>query len=108
MKDAILSRFDLITDAEGHIRRNVQSVVVDEGTFRVFSGGEKIAVALVLNRYDLLERAWGTMLSCVDRLCPEWTEAALRMQRLAWVVGETEFERRRLSRRWSSSADGAF
>ena len=85
MKDRIPSHFDLIDDAEAHIRRNVQSVVMDEHNFGVLSSGEKLAVALVLNRYDLLERAWGTMLAALDRLrSPEWTKAALRVQRLGW------------------------
>jgi len=84
MKDRIPSHFDLIADAEAHIWRNVQSVVVDENNFGVLSSGEKIAVALVLNRYDLLEQAWGTMLASVDRLGPEWAKAALRVQRRGW------------------------
>jgi hypothetical protein len=84
MKDRIPSHFDPIADAEAHIRRNVQSVVVDEDNFGMLSSGEKIAVALVLNRYDLLEQAWGTMLASVDRLGPEWAVAALRVQRRGW------------------------
>lgn len=84
MKDRIPSDFDPIADAEARIWRNVQSVVVDENNFGVLSSGEKIAVALVLNRYDLLEQAWGTMLASVDRLGPEWAKAALRVQRRGW------------------------
>jgi hypothetical protein len=59
-------------------------VVADEDNFGVLSTGEQIAVALVLERYDLLQRAWGTMLGSIDRLGPEWTKAALRVQRLGW------------------------
>ena len=84
MKDQIPSRFDPVADVEAHIRRNVQSVVTDENNFTVLSSGEKIAVALVLNRYDLLQQAWGTVLASVDRLGPEWAKAALRVQRLGW------------------------
>jgi len=85
MKTEIPSHFlDPVAAAEAHIRRNVQSVVADESNFGVLSSGEKIAVALVLDRYDLLERAWGTMLASIDRLGPEWTQAALRVQRLGW------------------------
>jgi hypothetical protein len=84
MKNQIPSHFDPIADAETHIRRNVQSVIADERNFGVLSSGERIAVALVLNRYDLLERAWGSMLASIDRLGPEWTQAALRVQRTGW------------------------
>jgi hypothetical protein len=58
----------------------VRMVVADESLFGVLSTGERIAVALVLDRLDLL-RFWGTMLDAVDRLGPEWTQAALRVQR---------------------------
>jgi len=84
MKYRIPSNFNPIADAEAHIRRNVRSVVVNENNFAVLSSGEKVAVALVLNRYDLLEQAWGTMLASVDRLGPERTKAALRLQRVGW------------------------
>jgi hypothetical protein len=50
----------------------------------VLYSGERIAVALVLNRYDLLEQTWGTLLEAVNRLGQEWTEAALRVQRHGW------------------------
>ncbi len=66
--------------AEHHIRTKVRMVVADESLFGVLSTGERIAVALVLDRLDLL-RFWGTMLDAVDRLGPEWTQAALRVQR---------------------------
>lgn len=66
--------------AEHHIRTKGRMVVADESLFGVLSTGERIAVALVLDRLDLL-RFWGTMLDAVDRLGPEWTQAALRVQR---------------------------
>ena len=59
-------------------------VAADETTFGVLSTGERIAVALVLDRYDLLQRAWGQVLESVHRLGPLWTEAALRVQRHGW------------------------
>jgi hypothetical protein len=65
---------------EHHIRTKVRMVVADESLFGVLSTGERIAVALVLDRLDLLT-FWGTMLDAVDRLGPEWTQAALRVQR---------------------------
>jgi len=70
--------------AEAQIRRKVRMVEADEASFGVLSAGERIAVAFVLDRYDLLERAWGTMLESVDRLGPDWTAAALRVQRHGW------------------------
>ena len=69
---------------EGHIRAKVRMIVADEALFSVLSSGERIAVALVLDRYDLLQRAWGTIAESVHRLGPEWTEAALRVQRNGW------------------------
>ena len=69
--------------AEAQIRAKVQMVVADESLFGVLSTGERIAVALVLDRPDLV-RFWGTMLEAVDRLGPDWTRAALRVQRDGW------------------------
>jgi hypothetical protein len=70
--------------AEAQIRNKVRVVVADGTQFCVLSTGEKIAVAMVLNRHDLLDRAWGTILECVHRLGPDWTKAALRVQRDGW------------------------
>ena len=72
-----------VTVSEGHIRAMVKMVVADESLFCVLSTGERIAVALVLDRPDLV-KWWGTMLEAVDRLGPEWTGAALRVQRSGW------------------------
>ena len=69
---------------EGHIRAKVRMIVADEALFSVLSSGERIAVALVLDRYDLLQRAWGSIAESIHRLGPEWTEAALRVQRNGW------------------------
>ncbi len=73
-----------VCDAERQIRQKVKIVVADETRFGALSNGERIAVALVLERYDLLQRAWGCMLESVHRLGPLWTEAALRVQRHGW------------------------
>jgi hypothetical protein len=70
--------------AERHIRSKVRMVVADETSFGVLSTGERIAVAFVLDRYDLVQRAWGTMAEAVSRLSPQWTAAALRVQRNGW------------------------
>jgi hypothetical protein len=76
--------FNPIVAAEAQIRAKVKMVAADETNFGVLSTGERIAVALVLERYDLLQRAWGHMLESVHRLGPLWTEAALRVQRHGW------------------------
>ena len=73
-----------MTNAEIQIRAKVQMVFADNNSFGVLSTGERIAVALVLDRYDLLDYAWGTMLEAVNRLGQEWTQAALRVQRNGW------------------------
>ena len=57
--------------AEAHIRAKVRMVIADEALFGVLSSGERIAVALVLDRYDLLQRAWGSMAESVYRLGPQ-------------------------------------
>ena len=76
--------FDSVAAAERQIRTKVRMVVADEANFGLLSGGELIAVALVLDRYDLLQEAWGTMLESMDRLGEQWTAAALRVQRQGW------------------------
>jgi hypothetical protein len=75
--------------AEAQIRAKVRMVEADEARFSVLSTGEKIAVAFVLDRYDLLQRVWGTMVESVHRLGPAWTEAALRVQRHGWQEDST-------------------
>jgi hypothetical protein len=69
--------------AETQITTKVRMVVADESLWGVLSTGERIAVALVLDRPDLV-KWWGTMLEAVDRLGPAWTQAALRVQRNGW------------------------
>jgi hypothetical protein len=73
--------------SEAQIREKVRMVVRDEASFGVLSTGEKIAVAFVLDRPDLVKQAWGTMLEAVHRLGPEWTAAAWRVQRDGWQEG---------------------
>lgn len=70
--------------AEAQIRAKVRAVVADETRFAVLSCGERIAVALVLDRYDLIQRAWGTIAEAVHRLGEDWTRAALSVQRDGW------------------------
>jgi hypothetical protein len=73
-----------MNDAEAQIRAKVRLVTQGEQSFGTLSTGERIAVALVLDRYDLLQDVWGTMLEAVHRLGPDWTQAALRIQRHGW------------------------
>lgn len=65
------------------IHRLVTAVQANEDRFGVFSTGEKLAIALVLDRKDLLEKIHGgySMLEAVKRLGADWTEAALIVQR---------------------------
>lgn len=68
------------------IRAKVRMVIADERSLGVLSSGEKIAVALALDRKDMLDGCWGTMLEAVDRLGHDWTAAALEVQREGWEV----------------------
>lgn len=70
--------------AEVQIREKVRMVARDARSFGILSTGERIAVALVFDRYDLLQNVWGSMLEAVHRLGPEWTLAALKVQRDGW------------------------
>jgi hypothetical protein len=74
-----------MSPAESQIRAKVRMVAHNSRSFGTLSTGERIAVAMVLDRYDLLKNAWGSMLEAVHRLGPEWTEAALRVQRHGWL-----------------------
>lgn len=73
------------TFIEDQIRAKVRMVVDNERSFCVLSTGEQIAVALVLDRKDLLDRCgFGTMLAAVDRLGDTWLRAAFQVQRDGW------------------------
>ncbi len=62
------------------ILRKTEIVEKDPQRIGVFSTGERIAVALVLNQQDLLD--YGTILESVERLGEEWFRAALMAQRM--------------------------
>jgi hypothetical protein len=70
-----------MTDIERRIARMVDAAEKDEAAIGVFSTGEQIAVALVLDRQDLLPHGGYTMLEAVERIGPEWLRAALQVQR---------------------------
>lgn len=61
----------------------VERVESNEARFGVLSTGEKIAVALVLDRRDLLQEVNGgyTILEAIDRLGETWTAAAIAAQK---------------------------
>jgi hypothetical protein len=66
--------------ADAQIREKLQMVLANAANFGVLSTGERIAVAMVLNRFDLVSE-YGSILEAIDRLNQEWTQAALRVQR---------------------------
>ena len=70
-------------DIQAAIRRMVRVVEADESSIGVLSTGEKLAVALVLDRQDLL-RWYGSMLDAVNRLEGDWLRAAIAVQRDGW------------------------
>lgn len=63
------------------IRRLVAAVEHDEPHIGVLSTGEAIAVALVLDRPDLLPGSYRRILDAVDRLGEDWLQAAIAVQR---------------------------
>jgi hypothetical protein len=64
------------------ILKMVETVVADESRFGAFLTGEKLAIALVLDRKDLLDSLHGsyTMLEAVDGLGDDWLRAAIAVQ----------------------------
>lgn len=71
-----------MSQAIDQIRAKVRQTVNREESFGVLSTGERLAVAMVLDRYDLLE-GYG-MLDAIDRLGPDWFKAALYVKRNGW------------------------
>jgi hypothetical protein len=64
------------------IRRQVKMVQANENKIGVLSTGEYLAVALVLDRHDLVkESRYNTMLEAATRLGEDWLAAALEVQR---------------------------
>jgi hypothetical protein len=66
---------------EERIARLVAAISNDQLSISVLSTGERIAVALVLDRDDLFPHDIRSILEAVDRLGPDWTRAALAVQR---------------------------
>jgi methyl coenzyme M reductase beta subunit len=69
-------------EIEEQIRAQVRMVAKDEPSIGILSTGERLAVALVLNRFDML--AGYTMIEAVERLGADWFRAAQDVQRDGW------------------------
>jgi hypothetical protein len=59
----------------------VQQCEGDMSSFGVRSTGEMIAIALVLNRPDLLPRGYTHVLHAADRLGDDWLKASIEVAR---------------------------
>lgn len=68
-------------EVERRIAAMVAQVETDAKPIGVFSTGEQIAIALVLDRTELFPHGGYTMLEAVEQLGPDWTRAALKVQR---------------------------
>lgn len=66
-----------MTEVGRSIGRKVEMVETDPATFGVLSTGEKLAVALVLDRADLLARMDYTILQAVERVGNDWLKSAI-------------------------------
>jgi hypothetical protein len=62
--------------------RIVAAVARHEEAYGALSSREKLAVALVLDRHDLLIGEQCTMLQALKRLEPEWLEAAQTVEQM--------------------------
>lgn len=65
---------------DNSLKGKARLVRADETAIGRLSAGERVLVALILDRADLLPRDF-TMLDAFDRLGPELAEAAVRVQR---------------------------
>lgn len=90
---------------EAQILDKVRLYADDKSNFNRMSTGERIAVALVLDRPDLMAQAWGTVAESIYRLGQEWTDASLHVQREGraqceeWAMAAEEPSKPRSSRK---------
>ncbi len=63
------------------ISKLVTAVFKDPDRFDTLSTGERVAVAMVLDRGDLLKLRGWTILDAANRLGPLWLKAAISVQR---------------------------
>jgi hypothetical protein len=75
------------SDTYDVILRLAQRVQKDDAAIGVLSTGERLAVALVLNRKHYLDEFKYTMLEAANRVGPEWLEAAIKVQRDWFIDG---------------------
>jgi hypothetical protein len=68
-----------LADPFAQILAQARAFAHNENHIAALSPAERIAVALVLDRPDLIED--GTLLESIERLGPEWTRGALDVQR---------------------------
>ena len=71
----------MASDIDHTLKGFARMVMADERRIGVLSTGERIAVALILDRPDLFPHGGYTVLEAVDRLGRDWTQAAFRVQR---------------------------
>jgi len=74
------TRFEIDQDLVHRITDMARGVAKSPDQIGVLSFSEQIAVALVLDKVDLLRKSSGTILQAVARLGNEWTIAALYAQ----------------------------
>ncbi|MBR0693113.1 hypothetical protein [Bradyrhizobium lablabi] len=63
------------------IFKMVVRVQQDESEMRLLSNGEAIAVALVLNRTDLLPAAYTNILEAIELLGEDWLKACIMVRK---------------------------
>jgi hypothetical protein len=68
------------TNIDRALKSKARMVLANERAIDALPPGERVIVALILDRADLLPRDY-TMLDSFDRLGPELAEAAVRVQR---------------------------
>jgi hypothetical protein len=79
----------MANDIDHALKGFARMVLAEERQIGVLSTGERIAVALILDRPNLFPNGGYTVLEAVDRLGREWTEAAFRVQRAGLQCEET-------------------
>ena len=70
-----------MSDTTDTIMRLAETVKRNPARRGVLSTGEFLAVAMVLNKPQWLKDANYSMLEAIDRLGPDWTQAAINVQK---------------------------
>lgn len=74
----------ITSEMVSRLRGMCRAVDKDPSMIGVFSTGEQIAVALVLDKKELLPDQYPDMLGAVDRLGPAWLAVCIEVQRAGW------------------------